>query len=73
MFVRENGARVESYYSVVHFNKSQSLSAIMEAACWRSSTTFAKFYLRDLASITAGLCLLGPIVAAQRVVSLADK
>lgn len=54
----------------VLFTKSQSLSAVMEAACWRNHSTFSSFYLRDLTNITADLCSLGPIVAAQRVVSL---
>ncbi len=52
------------------FHKSQSLTAVMEAACWRGNTTFSTFYLRDLSLTLGGLTSLGPFVAGQEVVGL---
>ena len=44
------------------------LHDVMNAAVWRSETTFSSFYLRSLASQTDELFSLGPTVAAQRVI-----
>ena len=48
------------------------LSDILLSAFWRSSTTFSSFYLRDLASQHEDLFSLGPVVAAQVVVSASN-
>lgn len=51
------------------FHKNQSLSDVMAAACWKGSSTFSSFYLRDVSLTSEGLSSLGPIVAAQEVVN----
>ena len=45
------------------------LEEVLRAAFWRSETTFSSFYLRSLATQKDNLNQLGPLVAAQRVVS----
>lgn len=52
----------------LRFHQSHSLSSVMEAACWRGSSTFSTFYLRDLSLTSDGLTSLGPFVAAQEIV-----
>ena len=44
------------------------LNDILQAAVWNSSSTFAKFYLRDMSQQAQNLQSLGPIVVAQKVV-----
>ena len=44
------------------------LSEILKAAVWNQSSTFAKFYLRDMSQQLQNLKDLGPIVVAQKVV-----
>ena len=53
----------------VHFNHNQSLSAVMAAASWRAHSTFSSFYLRDLSLVAGDVYSLGPIVAAQTVIT----
>ena len=48
---------------------SISLDDVVRAAYWRSNTTFSSFYLRDLAPIRDDTSSLGPLVAAQSVIS----
>ena len=50
------------------FRHTLSLEAVMDAASWRSHSTFSSFYLRDVTFIADDLLKLGPVVAAQRVV-----
>ena len=45
------------------------LNEILKAAVWNQSSTFAKFYLRDMSQQLQNLQDLGPIVVAQKVVS----
>ena len=49
------------------FNKVL-LSEILRAVVWNQSSTFAKFYLRDISQQTDNLYTFGPIVVAQKVV-----
>ncbi len=51
------------------FHKNQSLSDVMAAACWKGSSTFASFYLRDVSLTSEDLSSLGPIVAAQEIIN----
>ena len=46
------------------------LEEVNKAAVWSSSSTFAKFYLRDFREQTANLQNLGPVVVAQKVVGV---
>ena len=45
------------------------LEEVLSAAFWRSATTFSSFYLRSFSSEVNNLHSLGPLVAAQRVVT----
>lgn len=42
---------------------------ILQAASWLNHSTFSNFYLRSLSSQEEDLFRLGPLVAAQRVIS----
>ena len=50
------------------FAHSMSLEEVMNAASWRSNSTFSSFYLRDVSRISGDLHALGPLVAAQGIV-----
>ena len=45
------------------------LDDVLRAAFWRHSSTFSSFYLRSFSAQRDNLFMLGPIVAAQQVVS----
>lgn len=45
-----------------------SIESILSAASWASSSTFTKFYLRDISGLQGDLMVLGPIVAGARVI-----
>ena len=49
-----------------HFNGALS-DEIMQAAYWKSQTTFTSFYLKALVTQAKGLFALDPIVAARTV------
>ena len=44
------------------------LNDILKAAVWNYSSTFVKFYLRDMSQQVNNLHNLGPAVVAQKVV-----
>ena len=48
----------------VAFHCNWSVSAVLAAATWSSSSVFTSFYLRDLQHEFQGLRSLGPFVAA---------
>ena len=48
----------------VVFHRNWSVSAVLDAATWSSSSVFTSFYLRDLQYEFQGLHSLGPFVAA---------
>ena len=50
-----------TFFDKVLFNE------ILKAAVWNHSSTFAKFYLRDMSQQLQNLHNLGPIVVAQKV------
>ena len=43
------------------------LNEILKAAVWNQSSTFAKFYVRDMSQQLKNLHHLGPVVVAQKV------
>ena len=51
------------------FINNASLDDILSAASWRQASTFSTFYLRSFSASQGGLLSLGPLVAAQRVVT----
>jgi hypothetical protein len=53
----------------LRFQQTLSLKSVMDAATWRGTSTFASFYLRDVSLHHGELSSLGPIVAAQSVIS----
>ena len=48
----------------VAFQRNWSVSAVLDAATWSSSSVFTSFYLRDLQYEFQGLRSLGPFMAA---------
>ena len=53
----------------VSFLRNASISKVMEAACWKSSTVFTSFYLKDVQFSFQDGFGLGPFVAANAIVS----
>ena len=53
--------------SWAYFN-SIPIEEVIRAAVWSNQTTFVRFYLRDMHRQQHNLRLLGPVVAAQKVV-----
>ena len=45
------------------FHHNWSISSVLNAACWKSSSVFTSFYLKDLFFEINGLRSLGPFVA----------
>ena len=50
------------------FSHNLSLSEVMQAASWRTHSTFSDFYLRDVSLMSDGMYQLGPVVTAQKIV-----
>ena len=50
------------------FKHNNSLKQVMSAASWRSNSTFASFYLRDINHSFLDTSSVGPVVAAQAIV-----
>ena len=50
------------------FRQNSSIKEVMNAASWRSRSTFVSFYLRDLGHQYLDVFSLGPFVAAQTVI-----
>ena len=46
---------------------SVALDNVVRAVYWSTNSTFASFYLRDLAPIRQDTSSLGPLVAAQSI------
>ena len=64
--IKAHEVRVLSF-SWAFFDKVP-LNEILKAAVWSHSSTFAKFYLRDMSQQAENLQRLGPVVVAQKVV-----
>jgi hypothetical protein len=61
------GHQVRAMSTSWAFAKRASLADIMNAASWKSHTTFTRFYLRDVTNISDNMLKLGPVVAAQLI------
>lgn len=48
--------------------RNKPMSAILEAACWKTQSVFASYYLSDLQRSEGDIFALGPFVAAGEVV-----
>ena len=64
---------IRSVATSVAFSKNLALSKILEAATWRSVTTFSSFYLRDVSLSIGDIRSLGPIVTAGQVITPTEQ
>ena len=67
-FLKIKAHEVRALYSSWAFFDKVPLNEILKAAVWNQSSTFAKFYLRDISRQLQNLHHLGPVVVAQKVV-----
>ena len=67
-FLKIKAHEVRALSSSWAFFDKVPLNEIFQAAEWSRSSTFAKFYLRDMSHHAENLQSLGPIVVAQKVV-----
>ena len=67
-FLKIKAYEVRALSSSWAFFEPVPLDEILKAAVWNHSSTFAKFYLRDMSQQAANLQNLGPVVVAQKVV-----
>ena len=66
--LKVNAHEVRAVVTSVLFRKVKSLDLVLKAGTWKSMTTFASFYLRDVTHRYLDTFSLGPIVSALRVV-----
>ena len=59
--------RLHELFFFFFFSCHASLSSILEAATWSSSSVFTSFYLKDVQFSSSGGFSLGPVVAAGSV------
>ena len=67
-FLKIKAHEVRALFSSWAFSNKVLLNEILKAAVWNQSSTFAKFYLRDMSQQLQNLQDLGPVVVAQKVV-----
>ena len=67
-FLKIKAHEVRALSSSWAFFDKVPLNDILQAAVWNQSSTFARFYLRDMSQQAENLQSLGPIVVAQKVV-----
>ena len=67
-FLRIKAHEVRALSSSWAFSNKVLLNEILKAAVWNQSSTFSKFYLKDMSQQLQNLHNLGPIVVAQKVV-----
>ena len=67
-FLRIKPHEVRALSTSWAFLNCVSLEEVLQAAFWRSETTFSSFYLRSLSKQNDNLRSLGPVVAAQKIV-----
>ncbi|MPC69696.1 hypothetical protein E2C01_063927 [Portunus trituberculatus] len=66
--LKVNAHEVRAIATSVLFRKVKSLDLVLKAGTWKSMTTFASFYLRDVTHRCLDTFFLGPVVSALRVV-----
>ena len=67
-FLKNKSHEVRALSSSWAFFDKVPLNEILKAAVWNQSSTFAKFYLKDMSQQLQNLHSFGPIVVAQKVV-----
>ena len=60
---------IRSMAASLAFSGQVDLEQVLRSCSWKSHTTFSDFYLKDMTQVKGNLLTLGPVVAAQRVVS----
>ena len=60
---------IRSMASSLAFSGQVDIEEVLKACSWKSHTTFSEFYLKDMSQVKGNLLTLGPLVAAQRVVT----
>ena len=65
-----NTHAIRALAATLAFRGNIDIEDILGSCTWSSHNTFTEFYLKDISSIQEGLIRLGPLVAAQKVVSL---
>ena len=60
---------VRSVSTSVAFHRNWSVSAVLDAATWSSSSVFSSFYLHDIQHEFNGICSLGPFVAVGSMIA----
>jgi integrase len=80
-YEKPSKAASQRFFPHAHAHQLRSLSSswaavgaipmedIMRACQWKSPTTFTSFYLCDLTAVREGMLTLGPLVAAQAVIT----
>ena len=54
----------------VRFQKNMSIADIIQSATWRCASTFSNFYLKDVAIVYDDILALGPVIAADQIVTV---
>ena len=72
-FLKIKAHEVRALSSSWAFFDEVPLNEVLKAAVWNQSSTFAKFYLRDISQQLQNLQDLRPIVAAQKVVGAKSR
>ena len=72
--VYEDGGPVRAHdvcgvAAIMAFKLNASIADIMNAATWKSPSTFANFYFKDITYSSKGWKALGPFVAAGSIVN----
>ena len=65
--VRVRAHEVRAVATSAMFKKIRSVSAVLKAGTWKSMSTFASFYLRDVTHRYLDNFSLGPVVSGLRV------
>ena len=66
--VRVRAHEVRAVATSTLFRKVRSIPAVLRAGTWKSMSTFASFYLRDVTHRYLDTFSLGPVVSALRVI-----
>ncbi|MPC17599.1 hypothetical protein E2C01_010462 [Portunus trituberculatus] len=67
--VRVKAHEVRAMATSALFKKIRNIPAVLQAGTWKSMSTFASFYLRDITLWYLDTFFLGPVVSALRVIS----
>jgi integrase len=66
-FHRVKAHDVRSFAASWALTKHASMEKILKACSWKSSSTFTRFYLKDMTMLKEGMMTIGPILAATHM------